>query len=70
MVNYLVDSSSDSESAESSDDDDEVAFALHELATLPKETLGCRINLQDLTELECEQLFRLTSININRYDFA
>ena len=55
MQAYIAESS-DSESE--SDDDDE--FDWLALCALPKLTLGPRLNLQDLSDLECDKLFRFT----------
>ena len=49
------DSSSDSFSSSEEDDMD---FLFYELAFRPKRLLGTRLNLLDLSDLECEQLFR------------
>ena len=48
---------SSSDESSDSDEEEEVMFALCELqfSTLP---LGQRLNLEDLSPLECEQLFR------------
>ena len=57
MVTMLLcdhDSSSDGSSSE----DDLEVLLLH-LNEKPKRILGPRLNLEDLTNLECEQLFRL-----------
>ena len=42
----------------SSDDDDIVLFAVHELHEMSGLALGPRINLQDISDMECDQLFR------------
>ena len=54
------DLSSDSES--SNDDDEEILLALSELATPTKQLLGCRVNLEDFSPLQCEQFFRYAYI--------
>ena len=56
MQAYIAESS-DSESE--SDDDDEFEAWLA-LCALPKLTLGPRLNLQGLSDLECDKLFRFT----------
>ena len=57
MQAYIAESS-DSES-ESSDADDEFKAWLA-LCALPKFTIGPRLNLQDLSDLECDKPFRFT----------
>ena len=42
----------------SSIDEGDMDFFLLELSFKPKKILGPRINLDDLSEVECEQLFR------------
>ena len=49
------DSSSDSFS---SSEEDDLDLLLCELAFRPKPKLGTRLNIFDLSEVECEQLFR------------
>lgn len=59
MITMLLcdhDSSSDSSSSE-----DDLETLLLDLTAKPKRKLGPRLNLEDLTSLECEQLFRLAS---------
>ena len=51
----FIDSSSDSFS---SSEEDEMDLLLCELAFWPKHVLGTRLNLLDLSDMECEQLFR------------
>lgn len=53
----LCDYDSSSESSSSEEDDLETLFL--DLKTKPKRVVGPRLNLEDLTSLECEQLFRL-----------
>ena len=48
----------DSSSDSSSSDEDDLDFLLCELAFKPKRALGPRLNLMDLSDLQCEQLFR------------
>ena len=50
----VCDSSNDTES--SSDDED---YLLLDLVCLPKRKLRMRLNLEDLSNLECEEMFRL-----------
>ena len=54
MLLYDHDSSSDSSSSEEDDLEDLVLFLLEK----PKGIFGPRLNIEDLTNLECEQLFR------------
>lgn len=51
----IYDYSSDSSS---SSDEDDIDFLLCELAFRPKRKLGPRLNIADLSDMECEQLFR------------
>lgn len=53
---YLFDDSSTSDS--SSSDEDDLDILLVEMAFAPKVYLGRRLNLQDLSDSECEQMFR------------
>ena len=55
MQSYIAESS-DSKS-ELSGDDDKAWLAL---CALPKLTLGSHLNLQNLSDLECDKLFRFT----------
>ena len=48
---------SDLDSSSSSDEED-MDFLLCELSFKPKRVLGPRLNLDDLSSLQCEQLFR------------
>ena len=48
--------SSDSDS--SSSDEEDMDFLLLEMLFKPKKVLGPRVNLDDLSDLECEKLFR------------
>ena len=52
----LYDDSSTDDS--SSSDEDDVGTLLVEMAFAPKVTLGRHMNLADLTDSECEQMFR------------
>ena len=57
MQDYIMQDTDDS----SSDDDDEVVlFALDELREIsrPRLALGLRPNLQDFSDMECDQFFR------------
>ena len=58
MVTTLLCDHDSSSSSESSSEDDLEALLL-DLCDKPKRILGPRVNLEDLTNLECEQLFRL-----------
>ena len=42
----------------SSSDEEDIDFLLLELSFKPKKILGPRVNPDDLSEVECEQLFR------------
>ena len=53
---YQFDYSSTSDS--SSSDEDDLDILLVEIAFAPKVYLGRRLNLQDLGDSECEQMFR------------
>ena len=48
----------DSSDASSSSEEDDIDFLFCELAFRPKRKLGPCLNLQDLSDLDCEQLFR------------
>ena len=52
----LCDHDSSSDASSSEDDLEDLLLTLNEK---PKRILGPRLNLEDLTNLECEQLFRL-----------
>ena len=52
----LYDDSSTHDS--SSSDEDELDILLVEMAFAPKLNLGTRINLEDITDIGCEQMFR------------
>lgn len=56
---YSQDSSSDSSS-----DEEDLDLLLLELAEKPKRILGPRLNLEDMTTLECEQLFRSVLVKL------
>ena len=58
MLYYLDADSSSSESDSSSDEDELVYSAFVELSMMPQAQLGPRLNLDDLSATECEQLFR------------
>ena len=55
-IQQYIEESDDSDF--SSDDDDIVLFAVHELHEMSRLALGPRINLQDISDMECDQLFR------------
>ena len=52
----LYDDSSTDDS--SSSDEDDLDILLVELAFVPKVNLGRRMNLENITDSECEQMFR------------
>ena len=52
---YSVDSSSCSSSSE----EDDLDLILLDLVSKPKRILGPRVHLDDLSDMECERLFRL-----------
>ena len=49
----------------SSSEDDEIMFVLSELAVPAKELLGIKVNLEDFSSLQCEQLFRYVQFHYN-----
>lgn len=56
MLDYLA--ADDSSSADSSSSEDELDHVLCELVFAPGIATGPRLNLLDVSNLECEQLFR------------
>ena len=61
ILDVIILLDSDSDSASSSDEED-MDLLLCKLSFKPKRILGSRINLEDLSTLECEQLFRLARV--------
>ena len=57
---------SDLSDSDSSEDEEMIAAIMLELALAPKVALGPRLNLDDLSPLECEQLFRSVIKNTRR----
>ena len=57
---------SDLSDSDSSEDEEMIAAIMLELALAPKVALGPRLNLDDLSQLECEQLFRSVIKNTRR----
>lgn len=49
----------DSSSCTSSSDEEDLDLILLDLVVKPKQVLGPKLHLEDLTDLECERLFRL-----------
>lgn len=49
---------SDSGSSQTSSSEDDFDFLVCEMAFAPKRELGNRVNLTDIGDLECEQMFR------------
>ena len=49
----------DSSSCTSSSDEEDMDLILLDLVVKPKQVLGPKLHLEDLTDLECERLFRL-----------
>ena len=49
----------DSSSCTSSSDEEDLDLILLDLVVKPKQALGPKLHLEDLTDLECERLFRL-----------
>ena len=50
-----------SSSSDGSSDDDDLDLILYDIAFTPKRKLGSRLNLQDITEDDCEKMFRYKS---------
>lgn len=62
MELFLYESDS-SNSDDSSDEDDIFDIILHEMAFTPKRNLGPRLNLQDISEDNCEKMFRFKHLD-------
>ena len=57
MMDSLL-ASSEEDSSSSSDEDLATLAVIHELAFAPTLELGPKLNLEDLSPLQCEQMFR------------
>ena len=55
MLDYLA---NDSSETSSSSDEEDIDSIMLELACIPKSCTGTRLNLTDVSTLECERLFR------------
>ena len=58
-MQQYIEESDDSEFSSSDDDDDDIVlFAVNELREMSQLALGPHVNLQDISDIECDQLFR------------
>lgn len=56
----------DSSSSESSSDEDDLEFLILEMAFNPKQQLGKHLHLDDISEEDCETMFRLEGESVFR----